>query len=104
MYEVEFKLNEERVSLKPSLRALKAVNSSLGSLGRAYAQVAQLDFNAMLLVIAAGTNKTPKDFEQAVYDNGLGSLVAPLTDFINRLENRGRPIEPTEESEPTGEA
>lgn len=97
--EVEISLNGESVVLRSSLNAAKIVNATSQGFAGAFRRLSAFDSDVFVEIIAAGTGKRSSDdikrIEEAVYRTGLGSLVAPLSKFVNYLMTGGR--EPSDE-------
>lgn len=55
-----------------------------------------MDHEFYVLVVSAGLDKRPIDVEKGVYEAGLPNLTEPLSDFVQRLANGGRPLAPSE--------
>lgn len=92
-------------TLRCTLRAAKAVNTSFGSFTAAFQAVQTLNFNGACVIIAAGLGaKNVGDVEEDVYRTGMPDLVKPLTDYLILLCNGGRPQddEPATEGSESG--
>lgn len=95
--EVELQLAGEKVVLKPTLAALRALLDKGGSLQPWFAKVATCHFAGMCDVVAAGVLPAETDreeIEKAVYEAGLVNLMAPLVRYLSLLSNGGREPEP----------
>jgi hypothetical protein len=101
--EVEITLDGKSETLRCTLPAARAVNAISGGFLEVYSRLAAIDFEAYVLVVAAGLNKKPADVETAVYKNGLPMLTAPLSEFVGMLANGGKRKKDAGET-PAGEA
>jgi hypothetical protein len=101
---VEITLVGEKVTLRPTLRAMQTISKGSGGIIGAINDVAKFDFETIVNVVAIGLNKTApgdvKDIAERVYENGITDLIEPLTNFLVILANGGRPVEKTVDENP----
>lgn len=99
------KLNEGEVAisiegnpfvLKPTLRAMTAINSQFGGMAAARKAVVEQDFFGVIGVIRHGVGMTDAqaiNLSEAVFRNGMtGDLLVPLIRYLGILANGGRPL------------
>lgn len=93
---VEIVLDNESVTLRPTLRAAQTISKQAGGIVSAVQAVGRFDFDTIVSVIALGLNKTtPRDVQdiaEKVYATGLNELVEPVTNYLAILANGGRPV------------
>lgn len=87
---VEFKLDGEQLTLRPSLRAAQAISRQGGGIRAVLRSISDLDFDMITYIIAVGLGKKPAEVEDAVYRTGLPDLVDPVTTFVAVIANGGR--------------
>jgi len=104
MSEVEITLKGEKVALRCTLKAAKAVNALAGGYQNALARLAAMDQDAYSAIVAAGLGRRPMDVEQAVYETGLPVLAQPVSTFVMMLANGGKPLDDEVEKSSEGEA
>lgn len=90
---MEITLDGYPETLRYTPRAMKEVNTRFGSFNDALTRIGKMDFLAFVLVVAAGTGKSPKEVEDAVFEAGMHDLIGPLSDYLIRLSNGGKPLE-----------
>lgn len=99
----------ESYELRPTLAAVRAVNSGLGGLVPAFRQVQDINVDAFALVIAAGAGlrlkaKEYDDFVEQIWRSpDKAAIGAPLSDFLSLLLRGGRPAV-EDEGDVAGEA
>lgn len=95
--DVQFVLDGETVTLRPTLRAAQALSKQSGGLMSAVQAVGRLDIEVITSVIAMGLNiTTPREVSglaERVWSTGVVDLVEPVTRFLGILANGGRPVE-----------
>lgn len=77
-------------SLKPTLKAMRAVNQHFGSMEMAYSKLAAIDFSAVVAVIAAGAElqgKATERLEQSVFEAGVSNCAPIAIEFLALLMN-----------------
>lgn len=98
--------NEETYWLKPTMRAMQAVNRNFQGMGAARNALAAENFDAALFVIRQGLNLQEKDIKtwtERIWVNGVsGDLLVQLLKFTAVLSNGGRPL-PEELEDPGDE-
>lgn len=90
---VEIELGERTETLRPTLRAAKAVAAIGGREGIAevFRRLAVFDLECYVAVVAAGLGKRPSEVEDAVYKAGIDTLADPLARFVAMIARGGRP-------------
>jgi hypothetical protein len=91
MPDLTIKLDGADVALRVDLAAAKATNAAFGSFVEGFRRIAELNYSAFVALTAIGTGKPVKDVEEAVFLAGMPDLVKPLSDYLARLANGGRP-------------
>lgn len=104
--EVRFEALGESNVLRCTPRAAKEVNAYFGSFTNAMQRIEAMDFEAFVVVVAAGLKKKRADVEELTYDAGIMKLMKPISNFVVMLANGGRaPTEDDGSKEPkTGES
>lgn len=97
--DVELDLDGERVVLRPTLRTAQRLSRQSGGLARAIERVGNLELDAMVEVVQAGTGKDGSDIADKVWRTGLPPLAAPCIRFLSNLANGGRPASESEGSD-----
>jgi hypothetical protein len=99
--EVTLSLNGQDVTLRPTLRAAKAINSQYGGFVGIYQRIAGLDMAAYVAVIAAGLGKSTAAeielIEEGVFREGMENLAKPIGEFVTALASGGRRKDPAED-------
>jgi hypothetical protein len=92
--EVEITLDEKRHVLQCSLRAARTISALSGGFVGAFEGISRFQMATYVQILAAGLDKRSSGeieaLEEAVYRNGLETLSAPLSKYLNRLMNGGR--------------
>lgn len=104
---VEIKLGEGVETLRPTLRAAKAVAAIGGREGitDVFRRLAVWDLDCYVAVVAAGLNKRPSDVEKDVFHAGMDTLAEPLARFVAMIARGGREEPPGPDGDkPQGEA
>lgn len=95
--DVAFQANGRTYTLRPYLGAAKGISAEFGGLLNAYSRIRTYDMAGMSRIVAYGLDmadpKHTEEVEQIVYDAGIRTLAEPLCAYIERLGNRGQPIE-----------
>lgn len=86
--DIDLELGDKVYKLSPTLSALKKINRRYDSLIAAMEAVKKLDFDAVCMIIGAGTSASQKqmeDLENEVYQAGLVNVVGKVADFLGVL-------------------
>jgi len=97
--QVDVTLGGETLTLKPTLDALTRIERRFGSVRVAAQNVADLQLDAVVQIIAVATNMSKTDLKElpeAVFAEGIVNVVAPVSEFLMTLLN---PAGDSEESE-----
>lgn len=100
--EMPVTLNDDELILKPTLRAMTAINRQFSGLANARQQLVAENFEAVVFILRYGLNLTDqaaKDLPDRVYQNGItGELLVALIKYVAILGNGGKPLpdEPVE--------
>lgn len=78
-------------TLKCTLRASKEVTAYFGNFINANQRIANLDSDAITVLVAAGLEKKVKEVEDIVFAAGVVTLKAPVERWLNLLANGGKP-------------
>ena len=100
--DVELKLGEQNVSLKPTLQAAIKLSGVQGGITRMVDRCLNLEFDAIHTVIAQGLGGNSKDLPGLIYDAGLINLSDPCIRFLHNLANGGRPPANIQEGQEEG--
>lgn len=101
--DIDLELGDKTYKLSPTLSALKKINRRYESLVTAMEAVKRLDFDAVCMIIGAGTNASQKQMEELeseIYQAGLVNVVGKVADFLGVLldpsggEDEGEPGNP----------
>lgn len=98
---VSITLDGSPVTLRYTLGAAKAVNSQFGNFINARQRVADVDFQAIVYVVAAAIGKSAVEVETSVFGVGALNLVRPLGIYLDYLANGGHKYEPPKDNEET---
>ena len=86
---------EERI-LKPSLRAMGAINRQFGGLRNARAKLVDEDVDAVAFILRHGLNlsdRDARDLPDRIYRNGVtGDFLVALIKYVAILGNGGKPL------------
>jgi hypothetical protein len=87
---------DEELILKPTLRAMTAINRQYGGLAKARQELVAENFDAIVFVLRHGLNLSDKDargLPDRVYENGItAELLIPLIKYVAVLGNGGKPL------------
>lgn len=100
--DIPIELDGQELILVPSLNACIRISRMAGGLNSAIQRCAQLDFETICEVVAAGLDANPvqaKKIPDAVFKTGMIGLHAKCIEFIHVVANGGRPPEPDEDQE-----
>jgi hypothetical protein len=89
--DVEIELNGKPAKLRfglPQWKEIGAICPFMEVLRR----IANLDFGMIVAVVATGTGKTAKEVEGDVFETGMAKLANPVSEYILRLINGGKPL------------
>lgn len=93
---VTITLDDEQVTLRPTLRACQTISKQAGGIMSAVQAVGRFDLEVMTSVIALGLDiRKPAELNalaEKVYQSGMAELVEPVTQFLSILANGGRPV------------
>lgn len=94
MADVEITLDGKTETLRPSLKAAKAICTAGGPGGFQHVEnrLLLLDIEFYILVVAAGLGKKSADVEEAVFRTGLPPLMRDLVKFCVLCANGGKPM------------
>lgn len=100
--EFPVKMQTGTITLRCSIKAMRAVNAVFGNFYSAQDRIKSSDFAAYCVVVAAGLDKEPREVEADVYGTGMIDLNKPLCEFLDMLANGGRPpnVEPANGAAP----
>lgn len=101
--EIEIELGGEVFELRPTLKAMKKIQSKFGGLRGAMEALGQLNVEHISAIIAAGTNAAPReipDIEQAIFDHGIAQATEQVVPFVTKLMNPSGDDEPEAEKKP----
>lgn len=90
---VEIVIGGETKLLKPTFRAAKMISRKYGGYIKAIELVSNLDFDAIVYVIAQGLDLTPKGEEglgDKVYETGMMIVAKPVVEYLTILLNGGK--------------
>lgn len=101
---VEVKVGERTLVLKPTLKAVRFIESRFGGLRAASHGLHAVSVDAVALVIAAGAGIEGEDIDlltEEVWQHGVSGLTVAATKFLGALYNPrggepGKPQEPKE--------
>ena len=100
--DVEMELDGETVTLRPTLKAARAISSQAGGISGAVEAVGKLDLDAVIGIVTLGlglTGQEAREIPEKVWRTGLTELVDPVLQYLMILANGGRPIEDGGEEE-----
>ena len=85
---IEAHIGEAVYYLKPTLKAMREINTRYGNLVDAVVALRKSDFDAVVLVIAAGAGLLPKAREllaEEIFRHGVVRAAGPAADFMATL-------------------
>lgn len=88
--QVELRLGDETLTLKPTLAAIQKVCRHFGSVREGLAPVANMNLDAHVVVIAAGAGLSAREIAELpakVVDAGMINLAGPLQEYLYVLMN-----------------
>lgn len=86
--QVTLDLDGETIVLTPTVDAIQRINRHFGSIRQAIVHCRELDFDGLLVVIAAGAGYSPGDAKtlaEPVFRSGLVSLSEPVGEYLFHL-------------------
>lgn len=104
---IEIELDDENLTLVPTLNAATNISTRLEGLINANNQVLGMNLNAMVTIIRFGASlddKAAKSLPEKVYRAGLSKLQVPLLNFIGNLSRGGRPRDDEDDKADEGNA
>ena len=106
--EVPVMLEGEELILKPTLRAMNAVNRQFNGLRNARERLVNEDADAVSFILRHGLNmddRAARDLPERVFRNGLtGDLLVSLIRYVAILGNGGKPLPDEPDGSDEGEA
>lgn len=94
--EVEIDLNGTKLTLKPTLAAIKALSRTHGGMNAVIQGLIGQNFETAVAVIRFGANMSDRDarnLEDRVFRNGLTTeLLTRLIEYVGMLANGGKPV------------
>ena len=98
---ITIKLGEEKITLKPSMQAMRMISRQYNGLANARAALVQESFDAVAFVIRIGSGmkeREARELDEKVYRAGIlgGDLLMQLINYVAMLGNRGQPIQLTD--------
>lgn len=99
--DIEVQLGDETYSLRPTLKAMKKIQSRFGGVRGAMDALTQLNSEHIAAIIAAGTDALPRDvpaIEEAVFQQGITSATEQVVAYVVALMNPSGDKEPDAES------
>ena len=94
----------EEVTLRPTLKACRALSQQSGGIMSAVQAVGRFDFEVITAAVALGLDaRTPDEtnrIAERVYATGLADLIEPVTRFLTIIANGGRPVNAGGSGEP----
>lgn len=102
--DVKVTLANEQHTLACTLGAAMSVNTAFGNYSEAAARIARRDLAAIMQIVAAGLNVPFEKAQDLVFRTGMPSLIEPVSEYLLKLANGGRPISDTADKDaPKGE-
>ena len=83
-------LDGEAYELRPTLKAMKKIQSRFGGLRGAMEALGQLNVEHIAAIIAAGSNSNPREMaaiEEAVFSYGIAGATEQIVPFVTSLMN-----------------
>lgn len=90
--DVEILIANRTETLRPSLKACRAIAKEHGGVLSVIERVNRLDPEAITGVVALGLDKKIEEIEEAVWEAGITTLAAPVARFVENIWNGGRPL------------
>lgn len=90
---VEIALGEDVYTLTPTLRAMTTINQRFGSFTAASRAVIEANFEAVVAIIRLGAGLSEKEaraLPEAVFAQGLVTLLEPVSKYLTLLSLGGR--------------
>lgn len=88
--EIQIELGDEVYELRPTLKAMKKIQSRFGGLRGAMEALGQLNIETIAAIISAGANTTPRELsgiEEAVFQHGVAGATEQVVPFVTKLMN-----------------
>lgn len=100
--QIEVELIDNTYILEPTLRALQNINRKIGSIRETVQKVENLDFDALVLVIAEGAGikqqREREELAEEVFETGVMKVYSPVSEYVKALLNPSGK-DPSEEDE-----
>ena len=91
--DVEVKIGNKKVVLKPTLKAAIHLSTRPGGLADIVQRCAALDFEAICdVIIVGGGLEVTETTKENIFRAGIMKMSIPCIEYINLLANGGRPI------------
>jgi hypothetical protein len=87
---IEISMDGEIYELRPTLKAMKRIQTRFGGLRGALEAIAALNVESVAYIIAAGADAPPRDIpdiEQKVFDEGVSNVTEQIVPFVTAMIN-----------------
>jgi len=90
--ETQIELGGEAFELRPTLKAMKKIQTRFGGLRGAMEALGQLNVEHIAAIVAAGSNALPREtpeIEEAVFSHGIANATEQVVPYLTSLMNPG---------------
>lgn len=94
--DVQITLGDQTRTLRPTLRAARAISQQFGGFRQAFESVAKFDLDVFIGVITVGlgvSGSDAKEIPDLVWEAGMPDLTEPVSRYLSILANGGRPVD-----------
>lgn len=95
--EVVITLGEREYVLRPTLNAIRTLSRQNGGMQAVFQHIVRRNFDGLVSIIKVGASvpdKDDTDLAQRVFRAGINDkLMMPLVDYLQILENGGKPLQ-----------
>lgn len=88
--EIVLELGDETYELRPTLKAMKKIQSRFGGIRGAMEALTQLNVEHVAAIVAAGANCVPREIpalEEAIFSHGITPVTEQVVPFVTALLN-----------------
>jgi hypothetical protein len=89
--QVEVDLDDETLTLQPTLRAYERIEKKYGGLTQALTPLSSFNLESVVFIISVGANITGKeklaDLKESVFQRGISTVAARAVEYVTLLMN-----------------
>ena len=88
--QVDVELDDESITLKPTLRAYEKIEKKYGGLAQALHPLSNFNLEAIAFVLSAGAaldKKDERDLKERIFARGVSTIAARAVEYVTLLMN-----------------